>query len=84
MKRNFYKFLQSDQAAKLGIHFSAPNFTILMPPVTKKIMERLWMNEDSSTILEGRRKSLQLFSPRDNHFKKSPSSKNSSHIIGSP
>ena len=46
MRSNFIEFLQQRKAKKLGIVFKKYTYTILMPPVTSKMVKKFTENAD--------------------------------------
>lgn len=41
MRENYIAFLKSDSATQLGIEFKPYTYQILMPPVTKKMIDKI-------------------------------------------
>ena len=41
MRENYVQFLKSQEAKELGIEFKPYTYTVLMPPVTKKMLDKI-------------------------------------------
>ncbi len=41
LRQNYLNFLKSEKAISLGIYYKPNTFTVLMPPITPKMLNRI-------------------------------------------
>ena len=67
MRSNFIEFLQTHKAINLGIVFKKYTYTILMPPVTSKMVKKFIENPDDNDNTKNKLKKFDIFKGIKSH-----------------